>query len=186
MMPVAVLCGGRGTRLDPLTRDVPKYLVEVAGKPFAWWQLKLLRQYGYKDFVFLTGHLGNQIKRYIEDGKPLGISATYSDDPQEFFGADFAIKRALPLLGPEFFVIYGDSYLECDYAAIEARFRRHPEADALLTFWDGVDYGLRAFRRFPPRNAIYHHMDQPFKEIGSHDGLEKLRAELSARNRCDR
>ncbi len=183
MMPVAILCGGKGTRLAPLTDHTPKYLVDVAGRPFAAWQLELLASHGYTDIVLLTGHLGEQIEAAIGDGSAYGVMVRYSHDAVDGQGEAAAIQQALPLLGREFMVLYGDSYLDCDYAAIECAFWMEGfEYAALLTTWNGEDYGLRVYHSYPPHSALFYPMTQPFEEIGSHDGLARLDRLLSQRN----
>ncbi len=185
MMPVAILCGGKGTRLAPLTDHCPKYLVDVNGKPFAWWQIQLLKSHGYTDLVLCTGHLHEQIEAYVGDGSQWGVQVRYCREEKPL-GVDGAIRQALPLLGERFFTLYGDSYLECDYAEIERLFRLNcGDFDAILTWYAGVDYGLRAFDLYPPDTAEILHMSQPFREIGSHAGLEQLRSHLSDPNQPD-
>lgn len=181
MMPVVILCGGKATRLGDLTKATPKYLVDVCGKPFAWWQLQLLRKQGYTDILLLTGHLHEQIEATIGDGSACGVQVRYQRDIMDGLGTHGALLMAQTLIEPPFFVLYGDSYLECDYAEIEGHFRRQ-KLDALLTTWQGIDYGLRAFRRYPPRHATFHEMFQPFQEVGSLAGLERLHTYLSGRS----
>lgn len=185
MMPVAILCGGKGTRLAPLTDHLPKYLVDVAGQPFAFRQLALLRSHGYTDIVLLIGHFGDQIRDAIGDGSALGVSVRYCMDASDATGPNGALLHAWPILGDAFFVVYGDAYLECHYQEIERVFRKHPE-DALLTMYQGVDYGVRAFRRVPPRAIRHYTMRHPFQEMGSHAGLAALRARFSTGDLLDR
>lgn len=61
-LPVAILAGGLGTRLDPVTRQMPKALVEVRGEPFLSHQLRLLRANGIARVVLCVGYLGEQIR----------------------------------------------------------------------------------------------------------------------------
>ena len=122
MLPVAILAGGLATRLRPHTETIPKSLIDVAGRPFAEHQLALLRAHGIERVVFCVGHLGEQIRDVIGDGSRLGLDVAYSFDGPVLLGTGGALRRALPLLGGAFFVLYGDSYLECDYAAIERAF----------------------------------------------------------------
>jgi NDP-sugar pyrophosphorylase family protein len=121
-VPVAILAGGLGTRLGELATSTPKSLIDVAGSPFAAHQLALLRRHGFIDIVFCIGHLGDQIQAVIGDGGRYGVRVRYSDDGPKPVGTGGAIRRALPLLGEAFFILYGDSYLECDYQAIANAF----------------------------------------------------------------
>jgi len=187
-MPVAILCGGKGTRLAPLTDTIPKSLVDVCGQPFILHQLALLKRNGYTDIVLLLGHRGEQIIDVVNRQRPSGFSVTYVEDGPQPLGCDGAIMQAMPLLGREFFVLYGDSYLDCPYQAIEETFKKkHPRIDALLTMYGGEGYGLRAFRRFPARTVVELTMPTRFQEIGSHAGLADVRDILSRRDGpCDR
>jgi N-acetyl-alpha-D-muramate 1-phosphate uridylyltransferase len=124
LMPVVILAGGLATRLRPLTERIPKALIEVAGHPFLWHQLQLLKGRGIRRVVLLVGHLGESIQQRFHDGGELGIEIDYSFDGPVLLGTAGAIRQALPLLPERFFVLYGDSYLPCNYAAVEAAFRQ--------------------------------------------------------------
>jgi MurNAc alpha-1-phosphate uridylyltransferase len=121
-LPVAILAGGLASRLRPLTERVPKSLAEVGGQPFAVHQIELLRRHGLTDIMFLVGHLGEQICDTLGDGTRWGVRLRYIFDGARRLGTGGAIRRALRELDDPFFVLYGDSYLECDYASIETTF----------------------------------------------------------------
>jgi NDP-sugar pyrophosphorylase family protein len=122
-IPVAILAGGLATRLRPITEKIPKSLVPVAGKPFLAHQLKLLHARGLRRAVLCIGYLGKMIQRDF-GGEAFGVKLDYSFDGPKLLGTGGAIKRALPLLGEEFFVLYGDSYLPIEYAPIAEFFQR--------------------------------------------------------------
>ena len=123
-IPVAILAGGLATRLRPITEKIPKSLVPVAGKPFLVHQLELLRSRGIRHAVLCIGYLGEMIQRDFGDGAAYGVKLDYSFDGPKLLGTGGAIKRALPMLGQEFFVLYGDSYLPIEYRPIAEFFRR--------------------------------------------------------------
>ena len=123
LMPVVILAGGLATRLRPLTETIPKALVEVAGHPFLWHQIQLLKRHGVRRVVLSVGYLGEQIADLYGDGVALGVSMEYSFDGPKLLGTAGAIRKALPLLPEQFFVLYGDSYLTCDYHSVEDVFR---------------------------------------------------------------
>lgn len=118
-LPAAILAGGLATRLGPLTEKIPKSLIDVAGKPFAVHQIELLRRHGVTEIVFCVGHLGGKIRTELGNGSSFGVRLNYVFDGSILLGTGGALRKALPLLGEAFFVLYGDSYLDCDYAAIE-------------------------------------------------------------------
>lgn len=122
-LPVAILAGGLATRLGSITETIPKALVDVAGKPFIVHQLALLRAAGIQRVVLCVAHLADQIEAVLGDGRGYGVQILYSNDGGQLLGTGGAIRKALPLLGDAFFVLYGDSYLMCDYAAIERAYR---------------------------------------------------------------
>jgi len=122
-IPVAILAGGLATRLRPITEKIPKSLVPVAGKPFLAHQLELLHARGIRRAVLCIGHLGEMIQSEF-GGEKFGVRLDYSFDGEKLLGTGGAIKRALPLLGGEFFVLYGDSYLPVEYAPIAEFFHR--------------------------------------------------------------
>ncbi|MBA4135769.1 MAG: nucleotidyl transferase [Opitutus sp.] len=121
-LPVALLAGGKATRLGAITRTIPKLLVEVAGEPFFNHQLRLLRSAGLRRLVLCVGHLGEQIVARYGDGAGWGVEIEYSFDGEKPLGTGGALIRALPKLGDAFYVLYGDSYLPIDYAAVGQAF----------------------------------------------------------------
>jgi NDP-sugar pyrophosphorylase family protein len=129
---IAILAGGLATRLRPLTVDTPKALVLVAGEPFAFHQLRLLQSYGFRQAVFLIGYLGDQIIDAVGDGSAFGMSVDYVSDGATLLGTGGALARALPELGDPFAMIYGDSWLEFDYAAAVEAFHASGKS-ALMT-----------------------------------------------------
>jgi N-acetyl-alpha-D-muramate 1-phosphate uridylyltransferase len=122
MFAVAILAGGVATRMRPRTEQVPKALLEVAGQPFIAHQLALLHQQRVTDVVLCAGHLGTQIRAFVGDGGRWRIRVRYSFDGPELLGTGGALRRALPLLGEQFYVLYGDSYLRCNFADVAGAF----------------------------------------------------------------
>jgi NDP-sugar pyrophosphorylase family protein len=132
-IPVAILAGGLATRLRPITEKIPKSLVPVAGRPFLAHQLELLHARGIRRAVLCIGYLGEMIQKDFGAEK-FGIKLDYSFDGPKLLGTGGAIKRALPLLGDEFFVLYGDSYLPIDYAPIADFFHRSGKQGLMTVF----------------------------------------------------
>jgi NDP-sugar pyrophosphorylase family protein len=124
MLPVAILAGGLATRLRPLTTTMPKALVEINGTPFIAHQLRLLRQNSITRVVICAGYRGEMIQEYVGDGGAFGLQVLFAFDKPRLLGTAGALKQALPLLGEAFFVLYGDSYLPCDYRAVQTAFEQ--------------------------------------------------------------
>ena len=131
-IPAVILAGGLGTRLGDLARALPKCLIDVAGEPFAFHQLRLLRDNGVDRVVFCVGHLGELLCDAVGDGSRFGLTVDYVFDGPELLGTAGAIKRAIGRLGERFFVIYGDSYLPCDFKGVQRAFEES-EKSALMT-----------------------------------------------------
>ncbi len=121
-IPVAVLAGGLATRLRPITLQMPKVMVPVAGRPFVDHLLSLLAHNGIRRVVLCLGHLGEQVEEHVGDGSRFGVRVQYSHDGDRLLGTGGALRRALPLLGDAFAILYGDSYLDLDYRAVLANF----------------------------------------------------------------
>jgi len=122
MPALALLAGGLATRLRPYTLKVPKALINVAGEPFIAHQLRLLRRERVSRVVLCVGYLGEQIEAFVGDGSQFGVAIDYCYDGPKFLGTGGALRNALPHLGPEFLVMYGDSWLDTAFAPIVAAF----------------------------------------------------------------
>jgi len=138
MLPVAILAGGLATRLRPVTEKIPKALMEVNGEPFLAHQLRLLSASGIRQVTLCVGYLGEMLQAYAGDGERFGLEISYSFDGEELRGTAGAVAQARGLLGEAFFVLYGDSYLPCDYAAVERAFEESGKP-ALMTVYHNRD-----------------------------------------------
>jgi NDP-sugar pyrophosphorylase family protein len=143
MPPLALLAGGLATRLRPLTESVPKAMIQVAGEPFVGHQLRLLRREGIEQVVLCVGHLWEQIADYVGDGSEFGLSVSYCVDGPALLGTGGSIRKALPDLGAEFFVMYGDSWLDTSFAPILDAFRMSG-MPALMTVFRNNGQGDRS------------------------------------------
>lgn len=143
-LPVAILAGGLATRLGDTTKKIPKALLDVAGKPFLEWQFAQLRNAGITDVVMCIAHLADQIEAFAGDGSRFGLRVRYSLDRRgpnnELMGTGGALRDALPLLGDEFMVMYGDSYLECDYAGIARAWQDSGKLGLMTVYFNGGRY----------------------------------------------
>jgi MurNAc alpha-1-phosphate uridylyltransferase len=167
-LPVAVLAGGLATRLRPLTEQVPKILLDVAGRPFAEHQVELLRHHGISKVVFCLGYLGEQVVDALGDGGRWQMTFRYVFDGPRLAGTGGALLRALPELGGPFFVMYGDSYLDCEFEIVEASFHASGKLGLMTVFrnddrWDRSNVELDRGRivRYDkrPGESNMHHID---------------------------
>jgi MurNAc alpha-1-phosphate uridylyltransferase len=166
MLPVAIVAGGLATRLRPQTSRVPKALLSIAGRPFIFHQLELLKRQHIERVVLCVGHLGEQIEEAVGDGRSQGLMVDYSYDGSELLGTGGAVRRATPLLGDQFFVLYGDSYTPCSFAPIQRAYEDSGRP-ALMTVlrnenrWDHsnvlfADGALIEYDKHSPRADMLH------------------------------
>ena len=141
MLPVLILAGGLATRLRPLTENIPKALVPVAGKPFVVHQLEYLKEQGIRKVILCTGYRADQIEAVVGNGAAYGLEVSFSEDGDTLLGTGGAIIKALPLAGSAFFVLYGDSFLPISFAKVESEWRRSHKPALMTVFrnegqWD--------------------------------------------------
>lgn len=134
-----ILAGGLATRMYPRTRDLPKFLLPVAGRPFGHRLLQRLADAGYTHVVLCTGHLSAAIRASIGDGAAFGLRVTISDEGQTRLGTAGALRHALDELSATFLVTYGDSYLPFDYASPLDDLEAHPEALGTMSVYCNED-----------------------------------------------
>jgi NDP-sugar pyrophosphorylase family protein len=152
-LPAVILAGGLATRLRPLTDNLPKSLVPINGEPFLAHQLRLLRAAGVQRVILCTGYLGDQLRGWLGNGSRFGIRAEYSRDWPVLRGTAGAIRKALHLAGPRFFVLYGDSYLPCNYGAVQCAFEESGKP-ALMTVYANDGHGDASNVEFAGGNIV--------------------------------
>ena len=175
-LPIAILAGGMGTRISSITQQLPKAMVSIAGEPFIAHQLKLLAHHKFTDVVICVGYHSEPLIDFVKEGSAFGLMVTYVHDGEKLLGTGGAIKAAFPVLSENFFVMYGDSYLRCDYAAVQKTYenskklglmtvyKNHDQFDSSNVEYDGkmichynkknktpamhyIDYGLNVFSK---------------------------------------
>jgi len=118
-----ILAGGKGERLLPLTRTVPKPMAPVYGRPFLEYLITRLRDEGITDIVLLIGYLGEKIKSHFGDGTRFGVHIAYSNgSPEDQTGK--RIYDARHALHDTFFLLYGDNYWPFILSRISAEYVR--------------------------------------------------------------
>jgi len=144
-----ILAGGLGTRMAKLAGDLPKALIPVGGVPFAAHQLDRLVQEGVTEVVYSIGYRGELIRDFVGDGSRWGLRVEYLEDGPTLLGTAGALRKGLDerLLRPSFLVIYGDSYLPIEYAAVMRAWERS-SMPALITVYPNED-------RWDRSNVVY-------------------------------
>jgi MurNAc alpha-1-phosphate uridylyltransferase len=118
-MKAMVLAAGRGERLRPLTDSVPKPLVAVGGKALIAWHLAALARIGVREVVINLSWLGEQLRAALGDGHGFGLTIHYSEEGPVPLETGGGIFRALPLLGPEpFLVVNGDIWTDFAFGSL--------------------------------------------------------------------
>lgn len=125
----AILAGGLGTRIRVVAGDTPKVLLPVGGRPFLAHVLERLATEGVDDVVLCLGHAAERVWDAAQSCAPAGmrLRASREDSP---LGTGGAIRRALAELGPAFFVLNGDTFLDAPLRGLWALHRRE---EAMLT-----------------------------------------------------
>lgn len=138
-MKAMILAGGLGTRLRPLTEDVPKSMVPVGGKPFLQHQIEQLKKNGITEIILLTGHLSEKIEQYFGDGSKFDVDITYSREPRPL-GTAGAIRLARKFVDDTFLVVNGDCYFPIDLQRL-IEFHKKKKVQATLALAKVKDVG---------------------------------------------
>ena len=132
-----ILAGGRGTRLHPLTRTIPKPMLEIHGKPFLGYLLDQLREQGFERILLLLGYLPEVIRDYCGDGRRWGVTLEYSVSAVED-ETGRRLKLAAPRLDPCFLLLYCDNYWPMQLKKMWPRFLA-ARVPAMLTIYRNAD-----------------------------------------------
>ena len=118
-MKAVILSAGLGTRLHPLTKDRPKVMVHINGKPILWYHITLLKKYGIKDLWINLHPFPDLVKEYFGNGSKFGVNINYSFE-HELLGTSGCLKNKKSgieddLKKGQFLVVYGDNLTNFDY-----------------------------------------------------------------------
>jgi mannose-1-phosphate guanylyltransferase/phosphomannomutase len=143
-MKAVVMAGGEGSRLRPMTANMPKPLLPVANRPVMEHVLRLLRRHGVTDTVVTLQFLASLVRNYFGDGEELGMSLQYATE-QRPLGTAGSVKNAeAGLLDDTFLVLSGDALTDADLTGMIAF---HRASGALVTVGlksvpDPLEYGI--------------------------------------------
>jgi N-acetyl-alpha-D-muramate 1-phosphate uridylyltransferase len=132
-MKIAILAGGLGTRLGSLTKDTPKSMVRIRGKPFLEYQLELLKRNNLEEIVLCVGHLEDEIESYFGTGSRFGVRIEYSEEEKPL-GTAGALRNAENLLGDDFLVLNGDTYLAINYGEVIDKYELSNKSGLMVVY----------------------------------------------------
>jgi len=128
---VAILAGGRGTRLARLSEGLPKPMVPVANKPVLQHLIERCREHGFNDIALLVHHRHEKISEYFGDGSSFGVKLSYVIEVEPR-GTAGALRDALSMLADRFLLLYGDTFLDVD---LRKFWKAHEESGAVGTLF---------------------------------------------------
>lgn len=134
-MKAMILAAGLGTRLMPLTSNIPKCMMTINGKPLIEYQINWLKSQGIKDIAINLHHFPEKVMNYLGDGSRLGVRINYSIE-KELLGTAGGVKKLKRFFGETFIVFYGDNYTDL---SIEEVLKYHNSKKALITICLGKD-----------------------------------------------
>lgn len=133
-MRAVLMAGGSGTRLRPLTCDLPKPMVPVLNRPIAEHIIDLLRRHRITEIITTLHYLPDTMRDYFQDGSDFGVQMTYAIEEDQPLGTAGCVKNIAELLDSTFLVISGDSISDFDLnAAIRFHRDRQSKATLILT-----------------------------------------------------
>jgi glucose-1-phosphate cytidylyltransferase len=142
--PVAILCGGRGTRLQEHASTIPKALVEIGGLPILWHVIRLYAHAGLSEFVLCTGYLGEQIEAFVAAHDwPAGVRITCVDTgPDTPTGGRLHAAAAHLEGGPAFCATYADGVADVDLRELLAFHAAHDGAATMTVVRPELQFGV--------------------------------------------
>ncbi len=159
-----ILAAGVGSRLDPLTRNIPKPMVPIVNKPVMEHIVEMLARNGFKQIMVNLHYLGDQIENYFQDGKKWGVKIHYSKEDQ-LWGDAGSVKRCEDFFDQDTFVVVGgDDLADIDLTRM---LRFHKERKALATIALSLvdvpsEYGIALLN---DRGRITRFLEKPKGEV---------------------
>ena len=143
-MRAVLMAGGSGTRLRPLTCDLPKPMVPILNRPIAQHILNLLRRHQITEVIATLHYLPDMIRDYFQDGTDFGVQITYAIEEDQPLGTAGCVRNVSELLDDTFLVISGDSVTDFDLTAA-IQFHRQKQSKATLVLSsvpNPIDFGV--------------------------------------------
>lgn len=162
-MKAMILAAGVGSRLDPLTRNVPKPMVPIVNRPVMEHIVELLKRHGFTEIMVNLYYLGDQIESYFGDGSRWGVRIHYSKEDR-LWGDAGSVKRCEHFFDDTFIVIGGDDITDLDLTRL-VRYHREKRAIATIALSlvdDPSEYGIALLNE---RGRITRFLEKPRGEV---------------------
>jgi glucose-1-phosphate cytidylyltransferase len=142
-LSVAILCGGRGTRLQERTQSIPKPLVEIGGRPIVWHVIQIYLAQGFRRFVLCTGYKGELIERFVAaEPWPEGAEVTCLDTGLDTPTGGRVLQAARRLGERPFCATYADGVADIDLHALLAAHRAHAGLATVTVVRPQLQFGV--------------------------------------------
>jgi glucose-1-phosphate cytidylyltransferase len=140
---VAILCGGRGTRLQEHTKSIPKPLVEIGGEPIVWHVIQIYAAQGFKSFLLCTGYKGELIEEYVASREwPDGVTVRCLDTGLDTPTGGRLRQAGLALGGRPFLATYADGVADIDLEALTEYHRAHGGLGTMTVVRPELQFGI--------------------------------------------
>lgn len=141
--PVAILCGGRGTRLQERTHAIPKPLVEIGGRPIVWHVIQIYAAHGFRRFLLLTGYKGELVEQFVDSASwPPGVEPECLDTGLETPTGGRIAAASERLRGGTFALTYADGVADVDLGAALEFHRGHGDTATVTLVQPHSQWGV--------------------------------------------
>ncbi|MBA7502981.1 UTP--glucose-1-phosphate uridylyltransferase [subsurface metagenome] len=158
-MKAMLLAAGEGTRLRPLTLEMPKVLLPIGGQPLIEYQLSWLKHHGIQEVAINLYHLGNKVKDFLGDGSRFGVKIFYSTE-EKLLGTAGGVKRMEHLFHNTFVVVYADVLTNFNLSAM-VKFHQEKKAAATLVIFEAPNPTEVGVVEMSPAGRILSFVEKP-------------------------
>lgn len=168
-MRAIIVAGGRGDRLQPITDNIPKPMIEVAGKPILFHIIELFKKYGITEFIITLCYLPESITSYFGNGEKFGVKIDYVfEDLNSPLGTAGAIKSAKKFINETFIVTYADILRELDIKKMLG-FHEKKQAFATLNIYKREARGTKSMIIIDKDSQVIRFVERPLLNPVSDD-----------------